>query len=338
MNPGSPSLLKHFVREGVLRNRGLTKAVTVLLSWAVIRTLRGDEPGPDGDAAGFFLILFAVICWIFVCILGNDLADRAEDRAAGKRRWITGLPLPAGLFAVLTLFGAGLGAIFASGAPLAAGIAYITASASGLLYSVAPYRFKRRGAWGFLFYGLAAAAAYAILPWAWMGGSTAILIALAPAVFLDKWVNIHFHQIIDHASDARLGTRTYAVRVGTERARKTLRLASGIATAWFAGVIICLSMALTSGWKLAVPAACVLVVLASAYYSKASKRRSGAESPLVQKLSFIYLGTSYALFRVVPLILMVRLALRVPALTAPAAAGVLLVGIESLFVYSYRYE
>ena len=95
MNPGKPSLLKHFVREGLLRNRGLTKAVMVLLSWAVIRTLRGDEPGPAGDAAGFFLILFAVICWIFVCILANDLADRAEDRAAGKRRWISG-PAPSG--------------------------------------------------------------------------------------------------------------------------------------------------------------------------------------------------------------------------------------------------
>ena len=47
---------------------------------------------------------------------------------------------------------------------------------------------------------------------------------------------------------------------------------------------------------------------------------------------------SYALFRVIPLVLMVRLALGDPGLVAAAGAAILLVGIESLVVYSYRYE
>jgi 4-hydroxybenzoate polyprenyltransferase len=338
MKPGRPSLWSHFARESLFGNRGLTKAVMALLAWAVIRTFRDGEPGPAGNTAGFFLILFVVVCWIFVCILANDLADRAEDLAAGKRRWIARLPLPAAGFVVLALFSAGLAAVLASGAPVGAGIAYSAASTLGLLYSVRPFRFKRRGAWGILFYSLAGAAAYAVVPWAWMGASVGMLAALAPAVFLDKWVNVHFHQIIDHESDLRLGTRTYAVRAGAERARRALTLASGIAAVWFAGVIVYISTALPSPWKLVIPSTAVLVVLGSAYYAGTPKRMRQEGTPLVQKLSFYYLGTSYALFRAIPLILMVRLAFRHPALTAPAAAAILLVGIESLFVYSYRYE
>lgn len=338
MKSKRPGLLRHFVREGLLRNRGLTKALPALLSWAVIRTFRGGEPGPAGDAAGFFLILFAVVCWIFVCILANDLTDRAEDRAAGKRRWIAELPLPAAAVAVLALFGAGLAAVFASGAPVGAGLAYIAASASGLLYSVAPFRFKRRGAWGLLFYSLAGTAAYAVLPWAWMGASPVALAALAPAVFLDKWVNIHFHQLIDRECDAAQGTRTYAVRAGAGKAARTLRAAATFAAVWFAGVVVFVSAALPSGWRIAVPAMAGAAVLGSAVYAASSKRKGPGDTDLVRRLPFFYLGTSYGLFRAVPLLLMLRLALGDPTLSVAAAAAVLLVGIESLFVYSYRYE
>ena len=45
---------------------------------------------------------------------------------------------------------------------------------------------------------------------------------LVAAVFSDKWVNLHFHQIVDHQSDSSAQTRTYAVEVGPERARQTL--------------------------------------------------------------------------------------------------------------------
>ena len=338
MNSERTSLWRHVAREILLGNRGLTKAVMVLLSWTVIRTLRDGAPGRGGDAAGFFRILIVVVCWILVSILANDLADREEDRAAGKRRWINRFSLPAAGFMISALFGAGLAVLLASRAPVGAGLTYIAASAMGLLYSVSPFRFKQRGAWGILFYSLAGAAAYAVLPWVWMGASPGILAALAPAVLLDKWVNIHFHQVIDYDGDLGPGTRTYAVRAGTERARRTLRFASGIAALWFAGVIIFVSLALEPAWRAIVPASAVLVVLGSAHYSASSKRKGRKETPLVQKLSFTYLGTSYALFRAIPVILMVRLAFRDPALGAAAAAAILLVGAESLFVYSYRYE
>lgn len=338
MTSDRSSLWKHLVREGLRGNRGLTKAVMIFLPWAVILTLREGEPGFPGNSAGFFKILLAVVCWILVCILVNDLADRREDRKAGKLRWIARLPLPAAGFAVLALFGAGLAVVARSRATSATVPLYIAASAFGLLYSLEPFRFKRRGAWGILFYSLAGTAAYAALPWAWMGAPPVVLAALAPAVFLDKWVNVHFHQVIDYESDLRLETRTYAVRAGLGRARKTLRFAAGLAALWFAGAAVLISLMLSSGWRVIIPAAVTLVVLGGARYSAASKRKGPTGTPLVRALPFLYLGLSYALFRVIPLVLIVRLALRHPAFDPAAVTTIVLVGAESLFVYSYRYE
>ena len=332
------SLWKHIARESLLGNRGLTKAVMVFLPWAVILTLREGEPSSGGDAAGFFRMLFAVVCWILVCILANDIADRREDRTAGRERWIGRLPLPAAGLVVLALFGAGLAAVPGFRASSGTVPAYIAASAFGLLYSVKPFHFKKRGAWGILFYSLAGTAAYAVMPWAWMGAAPVVLAALAPAVFLDKWVNIHFHQVIDYESDLRLEVRTYSVRAGLGRARKTLRFASGLAALWFAGVTVFISVMLSFGWMVIIPSAAILVVLGGARYSVSSKRKGRTDMPLVRELPFLYLGLSYALFRVIPLILIVRLVLRDPALGPAAAAAIVLVGAESLFVYSYRYE
>ncbi|MHB8093758.1 MAG: UbiA family prenyltransferase [Candidatus Aminicenantales bacterium] len=332
------SLWKHIARESLLGNRGLTKAVMVFLPWAVLLTLGEGRPVPGGDTAGFFRILAVVVCWILVSILANDLADRPEDRAAGKTRWINRLPFPAAGLVLLGLYGTGLGIIMGFGSSLKTVAAYAAASALGLLYSLEPVRFKKRGAWGILFYSLAGAAAYAILPWAWMGGSAGVLAVLAPAVFLDKWINVHFHQIVDYDCDLGIGTMTYAVRAGLFRARSTLRPVAGLAELWFAGVIIFVSLKMTSGWKAIVPAAAVLVILGGALYSASSKRKGGRETSLVRELPFLYLGLSYALFRAIPLVLMVRLAFRNPALAPAAAAAIILVGAESFFVYSYRYE
>ena len=338
MIPGRTSFWAHLARESLLGNRGLTKAVMALLTWAVIRTLEESRPVPGGDAAGFFRILFVVVCWILVCILTNDLADRREDLAAGKKRWIARLPLGAAVLVITALFGGGLAAVLTAHIPGGAAVVYASAAALGFLYSVRPFRLKRQGAWGILVYSLAGTAAYVVLPWIWMGASPWILAGLAPAVFLDKWVNIHFHQIIDHASDLGSGTQSYAVRAGIERAVGTLRTASAVAALWFAGVIVFVSWIQTSVWRALVLAVAVIIVLGSAYYSAASKRKARGGTHLVRELPFFYLGASYALFRATPLVLMARLALGHPGLIAPAAAAFVLVAAESFFVYSYRYE
>jgi len=338
MTAQKSSLWMHIARESLLGNRGLTKAVMVLLPWTVLLSLSDGRPVRGGDAAGFFRILAVVVCWILVSILANDLADRPEDRAAGKARWINRLPVWTAGLAILGLYGVGLAIITGSGSPLETVGAYAAATALGLLYSLEPVRFKKRGAWGIVFYSLAGAAAYAILPWAWMGGSAVVPAVIAPAVFLDKWINVHFHQIVDYGCDVAIGTRTYAVRAGLFRARTALRTVAGLAVLWFAGAIIFVSLNLDSAWKAIVPAAAILVVLGGALYAASSKKKGGTGTSLVRELPFLYLGLSYALFRAVPLVLMVRLASRNPALATAAAAAVLLVGAESLFVYSYRYE
>jgi hypothetical protein len=338
MTSDKSSLWKHIARESLLGNRGLTKAVMVFLPWSVLRTLSEGRPVPGGDAAGFFRILAVVVGWILVSILANDLADRPDDRSAGKTRWINRLPFPAAGLVLLGLYGAGLAIIMGSRSSLKTVAAYAAASALGLLYSLEPIRFKKRGAWGILFYGLAGTAAYAVLPWTWMGGSAGALAVLAPAVFLDKWINVHFHQIVDYECDLGLGTMTYAVRSGLFRARSTLRKVGGFAALWFAGAIIFVSLNLTPAWKEIIPAAAALVILGGALYSASSRRKVGKGTSLVRELPFLYLGLSYALFRAIPIILMVRLAFRNPALATAAAAVIILVGAESLFVFSYRYE
>lgn len=338
MKEGGSSLWRHLAREGVFGNRGLAKAVMVLMPWAVLRALGEREAVPGGDAPGFFGLLLMVVCWILVCILANDLVDREEDRAAGKVRWISRLPFPAAVLLVIAFFATGLAVVPLARAALSSALAYIGASAFGLLYSLPPARLKGRGALGILFYALGSAAAYAVLPWTRMGGGVEVLAVLATAVFLDKWVNIHFHQVIDHDRDGATGTRTYAVRAGIEPAARTLRAASLVAAAWSAATVGFIALALAPLWRELVIAAAVLSVLGGALYTGRSRRKGPAVSLLVRELPAWYLGASYALFRAVPLVLMVRLVLEEPALWPVAAAFLFLIGAESLFVYAYRYE
>jgi 4-hydroxybenzoate polyprenyltransferase len=338
MNEGTTPLWKHIARESVLGNRGLTKSVMLLLPWSVLQSLAKDGTGEAGAAGRFFLLLSANICWTLVCILANDLIDRSEDLAAGKRRWIGALPPFLAGAIVLALFGGGWGILATSHAPAGTRLAYLAACVLGLLYSLPPFRAKERGVWGIVFYGLAGTVGYAVLPWTWSGAGPGILAALATAVFLDKWVNIHFHQVIDLDGDAAHGTRTYAVRAGSGRSAGTLRLVSLAAAVWSAGVVVFVSIALDPTWRALVPLAAAMVLAGSAWYSSVSSRKGPEGSALVRELPVWYLGTSYALFRAVPLVLTFRLALALPELWPVFAAALVLVAAESFFVYSYRYE
>jgi hypothetical protein len=52
------------------------------------------------------------------------------------------------------------------------------------------------------------------------------LILLAASVLLDKWTHLHFHPIVDYRNDWIIGGKTFAVRVGIEQARQSLKLLS----------------------------------------------------------------------------------------------------------------
>jgi 4-hydroxybenzoate polyprenyltransferase len=280
-------------------------------------------------------ILAAVACWVLVSIWANDLADRAEDRAAGKQRWIQRLPLALGAALVLALAAAGAAVVLVSGASVAALGVYAGAVALGALYSLRPVRLKERGRLGLLAYSAAGAGAFAALPWAWLGGPWPLGALPAAAVLLDKWVNLHFHQVVDYEADRARGSGTYAVRVGPARARRTLRWAARAAGLVLVAVLAFAAARLLASRE-AVAAGAVVATAAGVY---AWRRRGRGEEPsaLVAELPPAYLGLTYATFRVVPLVLMCRLAFAAPVLWLPAGVLAATVLLESAQMVRYRY-
>jgi 4-hydroxybenzoate polyprenyltransferase len=311
--------------------RGIVKAIHVW--WPVSLCLTAI----DGAGGVLPLAVFgAAACWAEAAILCNDVADRRQDAAAGKQRWAAALPGWGGwtVTAAAALLGLALvGA--AGGGPLAASV-YAAAVALALAYSVPPLRLKTRGPWGPSAYAASACLAYAALPWAWTGAPAWVLAAAGPAVLLDKWVNLHFHQVIDAGADRAAGAQTFALTVGERRARRWLTRAAALASlAMAAGVGASCLAARSWGWEVAGFA--VVTTGSAVLYAKWSRRRP-ERSALVSELPGYYLGLTTALFRVVPALLLLRLALGQPALRCAAALFAVLLLTETRHVVAYRYR
>jgi len=323
------------VRQTVWGKRGLSKSGTL---WLPIAFVLSTGVAPSHAAPWFACVLLfaASVCRTQGLILANDLADRSEDTAAGKSRWVLRTSAPAGIGVVVVLLAAGAATVWAAGAPIAASAAYIAAVALGLVYSLPPLRLKERGWAGLGAYAASCAAAYAVLPWAWLGGTPAALTVLVIAVSLDRWVNLHFHQVIDHESDAASGTRTYAVAAGLPRARLTLAWAARLASLALAAVLAFLGVVLplTATPLLATAAA---IELGAALHARAVRRRPSASS-LVRELPSHYLGLTFALFRVLPVLLLARLAWADAMMWIPAALAALTSLLESAISLRYRYQ
>ena len=84
--------------------------------------------------------------------------------------------------------------------------------------------------------------------------------------------------------------------------------------------------------------AVVTGVLASAVFTKVLRQRPGKTLALVRELSWLYLGLTYASFRILPLILSVRLALQEPTMWLAVGVFGLLLMVESWYAVHYRYE
>ncbi len=327
------SLWRWAAREMLIGPRGVVKVSALWLPLSLVLAAT-EAPGAAGRCLALFV---AVACWTQVCILGNDLADRADDLAAGKRRWIQTLPPWSGVGIVAALAAAGLAAGVAAGAPGLALATYVAGLVVGLLYSLAPVRLKDRGALGPLGYAAAGALAFAVVPWAWFGGGWAVLVIGAAAVALDKWVNLHFHQVVDHDADRSRGRRTLAVALGLGRARATLRLA-----AMAAALAALAPIAFVAGWvaprgRLVAVAAAVVAAAASAYAWRA-RRSGGTASALLRELPPLYLGLSYAAFRALPLLLLASVAVERPGLWVAAALAALTIAGESAHAFRYEYR
>ena len=331
----SSSLCRQILDQSILGRRGIVKTANLWLPLAVLVSLNASRP-IRATLMACLQIFLSVAFWAEANILANDLSDRHDDNASGKQRWIRRLPPGVGIAVVALLAGLGLAVLVPAGGSLAAWAAYATAIALGLAYSVRPVRLKERGFSGLLAYSLSGAFAFVVMPWAHIGGDWRALAALAPAVLLDKWVNLHFHQIVDYESDRRSGTRTYSMLCGLKRARRTLRWAAGLASAWLFAALAFAAMSLRT-WQGFVAGAGILVAAAAVVYGRMG-RRAGEMSALLQELPSHYLGLTFALFRVVPLILFARLALAGPPIWALFGLAAIVLAGESWYSFRYRYE
>ena len=204
------SLWMQVLGQSLLGRRGIVKTANL---WLPLALLLVSRPAPAGasDAITCGWIFLAVFCWAQACILGNDISDTRDDDASGKRRWIAQLPSLAGYLVVIFLSVIGACSAYLAGKQPAAPVIFVLALALGLLYSFKPIRLKERGALGLWAYSFSAALAFAVTPWVILehvGWHT--LAVLIPAVFFDKWTNLHFHQLVDYEADRISNTQTYA--------------------------------------------------------------------------------------------------------------------------------
>jgi len=279
----------------------------------------------------------AAVCRTQASTLANDIADLADDRAVGKERWIARLPGGLGVLVVAGLVGLGVVAMAAASAPVEALAAYLAATTLGLLYSIRPVRLKGRGLLGPIAFAASCVLVYVVVPWAWLRADGRLLAVLSPAVLLDKWVNLHFHQVVDYQADRLRGTRTYVARVGPERAHWTLWW-----TAWLASVSMLAVLALLAlggfrcGRVAAVAGMCVAAL--AVVYLRLARRRGAKGSSLVRELPWPYLGLTYGTFRLVPVVLLVALAFQERTMLIPAALAGLCALIDTWNTARYRYE
>jgi chlorophyll synthase len=318
--------------EALAGPRGIVKAVHVWWPLSLCLTASGGAVGWAVPLAAFG----ATACWSQAAILCNDVADRRQDAAAGKRRWAGALPAWAAFGAVVAPALLGLALIGAAGGGLRTGIVYAAAVALAFAYSLPPVRMKTRGPWGLVAYSGAACLAYVVMPWAWLGAPGYVLAAACPAVFLDKWVNLHFHQVVDAEGDRATGARTFAVALGPDRARDALAWAARLASAAMVGGVA-FSAVVAGPWGWGVGGA-GLFALAAIGVHVARARRRPEHTALVRELPWHYLGLTTALFRVVPAVLLLRLALQEAALRGAAALFAILMLIEARHLVGYRYR
>lgn len=290
--------------------------------WLPLALLLLSRSAPDLKAALLRILglIFAVLCKVQFSILSNDLCDRHQDQAAGKKRWIGSLPGYVGLMITTFVIAAGIATVLLMGGSLRATVAYAGTILLSLFYSLKPLRFKERGMWGLLVYALSATIVFVLVPWTWFPSGPLLLLALLAAVFSDKWIQIHFHQVIDRAADLGGATRTYAVRAGLERAQSSLRHASFAASVVLFGMLgAVLYLASRAAPQLITVLTVTATVLAisRAYAARTNKDDSVTASVLVRELPWFYLGFTFLLFYLLPPVLYIFSAQREPWLLIP---------------------
>jgi 4-hydroxybenzoate polyprenyltransferase len=327
MSSRSESLWKRIGEESPWGRRGIIKVNLLWLSLAVLLYQKSSESW-RGSAVSSLQVFLTAAFWLSASILANNLGDCADDRATGKPRWVCDLSLGAGATVVLFLIGTGFAVLFFSKSPPEAKWAYMGATVLGLAYSLKPLRLKERGAWGILVYSLACTCAYVVLPWSWLKGKWAALFLLGPAVLLDKWVNLHFHQVVDYEADQTRGVQTLALRMGVNRARLLLKIFAGLASLW---LLLALVYGISFLPKLMgyVYLGGSAVILAAAVLATFARAPLSSLSIFRRELPAYYLATTYIVFRLLPLLLFFMLARQEKSLWPVFGVSLTLVLLET---------
>lgn len=331
-----------FVRQIVVRSlwggkQGLFKRGTVWLPVALFLSIPSSSKAlPDlwRFAFGFFLSHHFLVVSLK---LTNDLADRTADRATGKSHWIQSLHPFLGPWVAALPITVGIAVLAVFGAPFRTILMYLSALMLGLAYSIRPVRFKERGFIGLTEYGLNMCIAYVAVPATWVGSGWGFPVLFAVASFLYAWVKLHFHQVVDYERDLSSNIRTYAVRVGLDRARRTLRRAADLATVSLLAMTGYLVFVLPLVEK-GIVTLSMCAALPAGGYAWLKQRRKEAVPELPRELPFSYLGLLYGFWWVLPPLLLIRLAFAEHSLAIPAGISLLSTIAGSLHFARYRYE
>lgn len=319
------ALLQQALRQVFLERRGLLKMGQIWLPLSLI-LLSGSRLALRSELQASLFLVCAVLSKGLSSILFNDLADRRIDGRAGKERWITTLPSPAGALIPVLLLASGFPALVLAGGGLPVLAAFTITAVLGVLYSFKPVRFKDRGPWGVLAYALSAAILHAVVPWTLFRPAFWVLPLLFIVVMGDKLVQILFHQVLDFDSDHREKVGSFAVKAGLDKAKKTLRLILYFALAADAtllGASLFLVAGKQSSFLWLIGPACLFGILAAGLYARIISKRARTSTALTERLPWLFLGTTYVLFYLLPPLLFITLALRAPEMGILAALSAL---------------
>ncbi len=129
---------------------------------------------------------------------------------------------------------------------------------------------------------------------------------LCVITFIDKWINLHYHQVTDFLADQRCGVTTFAVSVGVDPARRWLRIGARLSTLADLMFMAAMLPGLPRGMLLTA-LGCVAAVILTVYVG--SVKRRSPPSPMTDELPWYYLALTLTTFRVLPIILLGGLAL-----------------------------
>lgn len=333
-------------KELIFGQRGIIKAnpTWLVVSFAALHA-RENQPGLlQTDLFGFFLWAVMVYCiavsWGQASILFNDCIDRKSDQFAGKKRWIfrvSSFNMTMAYSIPLLWYAIPVFILIFLNAPGRIMGWYICGLLISIAYSSSPIRLKEKGIRGIFSYSIACSILYAILPGDWAGLGPKLLLIVSAAILLDKWVNLHFHQIIDYDSDRQSGISTFTTKVGLLRSRKILRAMCWLTSIFFGAVIVTSFMHLEKSFLLLIFSVVSFFIILLFILQEKKKEE---KKQLIQELPSVYLILTLIVFRVIPVYVLGFFAIEALSLWPLSLFFFVTItmAIELLQMVSYKYH